>query len=67
MLRAEAHIGVGGQVEHKFGARHGLGQGGSMQGIALDEGEMPGAPRGLRKQRQSGREIIETDHLMAGG
>ncbi len=39
MLRAESHVGVGGEVKHDVTAVHGTGERSEVEGIALDERE----------------------------
>jgi hypothetical protein len=65
VLGAEAHVGVGGQVEHEVAALHGLREGGQLQVVAEDEGEGLRLAGVLEEALLAGRKVVPTHHADA--
>ena len=67
MVRAEADVGIGRQVEDEIRARHGVLDGVQFQQVALDEAEARIGLRTFQKTQKSGGQIVEAGDLVAGG
>ena len=67
MLRAEAHVGVGGEMKDELGALHGARQRLRVEQVALDEAEIRVRRRALEKAHPAGRQIVVADDGVAVG
>ena len=65
MLRPEAHIGIGSQMEHKISATHGLEYAICIKRITTDQTEARRLLCLCQKLGLSSREVIVTHYLMA--
>ena len=65
MVRAEAHIGIGRQMEHEVRTGHGARDGVEVQQVALDEAEARMGLRTLEKAPESGGEVVERRDVVA--
>ena len=67
MVGAEAHVGIGGQVEDEVRARHGARDGVEIQQVALDEAEARIGLRTFEKAPESGGEVVEAGDFVPSG
>src|SRR5262249_6511921 len=67
LLGTEAHVGVGGEMEHDLGAGHGAAQGGGVERIAFDKRELRMLRGVVEKRALSGGEVVVGDHGVALG
>ena len=65
MVRAEAHVGIGREVEDEIRASHGVLDGIQFQQVALDQAEARIGLRALQKAQKSGGQIVEAGDVVA--
>jgi hypothetical protein len=65
ILRTEAHVRIGGQVEDTFGSRHTPDERIEVQHVATFQGELRMAQRAVKELDSTRREVVEADYAVA--
>ena len=64
MLRAEADVGVGGEVEDEIAPGHRGGQAVEVEDVALHERELRRLTGRIEELREPGRQVVVADNRM---